>query len=485
MHVSATPVDLRTKLFYGFGSIAYGVKDNGFRALLLIYYNQVVGLPANMVAGAIMIALVIDSVFDPIIGQISDNWHSRWGRRHPFMYAAAIPSALSFLLLWNPPTDWSQMQLLAYLVVTAVIVRTFITLYEIPSAALVSELSSNYDERTSLMSFRYLFFFWGSLAISLITYRVLMVTDATHPIGQLNPASYTRYGWVAATMILLAILISARGTHHWIPRLRAPPPKNNKSWWATLKEMYDTLAHRSFLTVLGAGLCKGMALGISGSLALYLNTFFWQLTASQLAILVLDGFFTAALAAWITPRISKRIGKKTTIIWFLALSFVIGVSPQLLRLAGLYFTNDSPWLVPALFVNGIVFGTFGIGSTILSSAMIADVVEDSELRTGRRSEGLFFSASSLIQKAISGVGVMGSGLILALVAFPQKAKPGHVDQVTLDHLVFASVAVMGALYAVGVLCVCFYRIDRSTHEANLKQLSITTVEPESVAATLP
>src|SRR4249919_1626731 len=90
MHASATPVDLRTKLFYGFGSIAYGVKDNGFRALLLIYYNQVVGLPASMVAGAIMIALVIDSVFDPIIGQISDNWHSRWGRRHPFMYAAAI-----------------------------------------------------------------------------------------------------------------------------------------------------------------------------------------------------------------------------------------------------------------------------------------------------------------------------------------------------------------------------------------------------------
>src|SRR5690349_22901849 len=99
-------VDLRTRLFYGFGSIAYGIKDNGFRALLLIYYNQVVGLPANLVALAIMIALVVDSVFDPIIGQISDTWHSKWGRRHPFMYFAAIPSALSFLLLWNPPMDW-------------------------------------------------------------------------------------------------------------------------------------------------------------------------------------------------------------------------------------------------------------------------------------------------------------------------------------------------------------------------------------------
>jgi Na+/melibiose symporter-like transporter len=228
-----------------------------------------------------------------------------------------------------------------------------------------------------------------------------------------------------------------------------------------------------------------MALGISGSLALYLNTFFWQLSAAQLAILVLDGFFTAALAAWLTPRISKRFGKKTTIIWFLILSFVIGVSPQMLRVAGLYFAAGSPWLVPALFMNGIIFGTFGIGSTILASAMIADVVEDSELRTGRRSEGLFFSASSLIQKAISGVGVMGSGLILALVAFPQKAKPGHVEQATLNNLVLTAVAVMGALYAVGVLCIAFYRIDRSKHEANLKQLSATTVEPDAVAATLP
>jgi Na+/melibiose symporter-like transporter len=228
-----------------------------------------------------------------------------------------------------------------------------------------------------------------------------------------------------------------------------------------------------------------MALGISGSLALYLNTFFWQLTAAQLAILVLDGFFTAALAAWITPRVSKRYGKKTTIIWFLVLSFVIGVAPQILRVSGLFFETGSPWLVPALFLNSVIFGTFGIGSTILASAMIADVVEDSELRTGRRSEGLFFSASSLIQKAISGVGVMGSGIILALVDFPQKAKPGHVDQVTLDHLVLAAVAVMGTLYAVGVLCVAFYRIDRSTHEANLKQLSATPLEPESVAATLP
>ena len=86
---------LRTKLFYGFGSVAYGVKDQGFTTLLMLFYNQVVGMPAAWVGSAILVALVVDTMADPIVGQISDNLRSRWGRRHPFMYAAAIPAAIS------------------------------------------------------------------------------------------------------------------------------------------------------------------------------------------------------------------------------------------------------------------------------------------------------------------------------------------------------------------------------------------------------
>jgi glycoside/pentoside/hexuronide:cation symporter, GPH family len=373
--------------------------------------------------------------------------------------------------LWNPPTDWTQGQLVGYLAVTAVIVRTFITLYEIPSAALVSELTTSYDERTSLMSFRYLFFFWGSLALSLLTYRVLMVTSPDHPVGQLNPESYVRYGWVASSLMLIAIIVSAAGTHRWIPLLRQPPPKTNKSVFSVAKDMYHSLAHRSFLMVMGAGLCKGAALGISGSLGLYMNTYFWQLSAPQLAILVLDGFFSALFAAWLTPRVSKRFGKKRTIVWFFALSFIIGVAPQMLRVFGLFFEHGSPWLVPSLFVHGAIFGTLGIGSTILASSMIADCVEDSELRTGRRSEGLFFSASSLINKAISGIGVLGSGIILAYIAFPAKAKPGMVDQAILDNLVLTAVPTSGVLYGIGTICLMLYGIDRSKHEANLQKLA--------------
>src|SRR5574342_201055 len=115
-----------TKIFYGFGSVAFGVKDNGFAFFLLLYYNQVLGLPGAWVGFGIMVALILDGIFDPLVGYVSDHLHSPWGRRHPLMYAAAIPVAASYWLLWNPPSDLSQSGLFVYFLVVAVLVRLFI-----------------------------------------------------------------------------------------------------------------------------------------------------------------------------------------------------------------------------------------------------------------------------------------------------------------------------------------------------------------------
>ena len=213
------PLTYRTKLFYGLGTVAFGVKDNGFSYLLLPFYNQVVGLPAPLVGFAILIAMMFDALVDPIIGQVSDHWRSRWGRRHPFMYAAALPVAVSYLLLWNPP-HWSQEALFFYLIAVAVLIRGFISVYEVPSSALSAELSQGYDERTVLLSYRYFFGWIGGLVLYIITFRFLLVPDAHHPVGQTNPVGFSHYGLLAAAIMLFAILASAAGTHDRIPTLK-------------------------------------------------------------------------------------------------------------------------------------------------------------------------------------------------------------------------------------------------------------------------
>ena len=143
-------VSVGRKVAYGFGSIAYGVKNNGFDYFFLIFYSQVMGVSAYLVSLALLIALVIDALSDPLIGYMSDNTRSRWGRRHPFMYAAALPVAVAYYFVWNPPSGLEGDALFPYIVTVAVLVRTLITLYEIPSSSLVAEMSDDYDERTTI-----------------------------------------------------------------------------------------------------------------------------------------------------------------------------------------------------------------------------------------------------------------------------------------------------------------------------------------------
>jgi GPH family glycoside/pentoside/hexuronide:cation symporter len=475
----AITLDVGAKISYGFGSIAVGVKDAGFKSLLLIYYNQVVGLPAARVAFAIMVALVIEAVLDPIIGYVSDNWRSRFGRRHPFMYASALPSALTFLLLWFPPLGWSDDALLVYLIVSAVILRSCIAFYEIPSVSLVSELTSDYDARTSLMSYRYYFFFTGGLILSLLTFRVFLQPDAEYPVGQLNPNGYHKYAFVACSVMLVSILIAAIGTHKYIPKLRKAPERDRMTLLGSVREMVETLSNKSFLMITIAGLCKSCTIGISGALNLFLFTYFYELSSSQIAVLQLDSLFSAILAAWLTGRMSRRFGKKAVCMVFYVGAFIVGITPLLLRHYGLLWDNHSVELVPTLFLQGIIFSFMGMSSTILAQSMIADVAEEVERKTGRRNEGVLFSFGSLISKAISGTGVFGAGLILTYVGFPEKAKPGEIPFEMLDQLALTYIPVAAGLYAVGLFCLSRYRITRETHEANLAALK--GASPSAVA----
>src|SRR5215469_17022674 len=206
------PLTLNTNILYGVGSIAFGVHDATLSSVLLLFFNQVMGLPATWVAGAMMITLIIDAICDPLIGEWSDHTRSRWGRRHPFMYASAVPAAVAFYFLFDPPLGWSQSHLLIYMTVMLVTVRVLLSLYEIPSSALGPELTLDYDQRTSLMSWRFFFITLGGAGMSVLALQVFLRKDATHPLGLLNPAGYRAVGIAAGIAIFLSIIISCVGT---------------------------------------------------------------------------------------------------------------------------------------------------------------------------------------------------------------------------------------------------------------------------------
>jgi glycoside/pentoside/hexuronide:cation symporter, GPH family len=473
---SSGKLSVPTKLFYGLGTVAFGVKDQGFSYLLLIFYNQVVGLPSATVGLAIMIALLVDSLLDPIMGQISDNWHSRWGRRHPFMYAAALPVALSYLLLWSPPA-WSPQWLFYYLIGVAVVIRTFITMYEIPSSALAPELTSDYDERTKVLSYRQFFGWLGGLVMTILALQVFLRPDATHPVGQLNPAGYQAYAHAAAAVMFAAIMISSLGTHRCIPQFRVPPVRK-VTLGQTASEMIESLGHRSFLFVMAAGFFNAMVFGLTLSLSLYLSTYFWLLSSGQISLLAAANFISAALAFAFAAPLARRLGKKRATMLTQVFAFAIAAMPICLRFLNLFPTDGSAALVPSLFLQTTLSTAFAIASAILISSMLADVVEDSEVRTGRRSEGLFFAAAAFVAKATSGVGIFASSMILLAISFPQAARPAEVNPDIIRDLGVVYLIVLALLYAAAMLCISFYGITREDHAENLRKLAMAAARVE-------
>lgn len=459
-----------TKLGYGLGSVAFGVKDAGFNAFLILFYNQVMGMPASLVGGAVLLALVIDAFVDPLIGQWSDNLRTRWGRRHPLMYASALPVAVSYGLLWNPPRGLAPAALFFYLVATAVVVRSFIALYEIPSAALLPELSRDYDERTSAASYRGLCNFLGGYGMTVVTYLFLLRPTTRYPVGQLNPAGYSAYGLVASLVMLTSILLSALATHHRIPSFHQPPDRSNGGLSQVVREMRLTLSNRSFASLLAAGIFFSVGGGLAAGLKIYFDTYFWELRSAQIAMVALAGAVGAILAMRAAPAIGGRLGKKPSAIVLLLLGLFFYVLPIVLRLLGLFPENSSPLLVPLLFLCLAAAAATGISSAILMTSMISDVVEDNEIRTGRRSEGLLFSTSSFIQKAVSGTGLFMSGVILTAVNFPQSGSQRAVPHSAAVHLAWAYLPVLTVCYVVAMGFVGTYKLTRETHELNLARL---------------
>ncbi len=463
---------LGTKLAYGLGSVAYGIKDNGFATLLLLFYNQVIGLRADLVGLAILVALVIDAFVDPIIGQLSDHTQSRWGRRHPFMYAAAIPVGLLYLLLWNPPLG-SQTLTLVYLTVVAILVRTAISCYEVPSAALAPELTGDYHERTSVLGYRYLFGWTGSMIMLVITFAVLLRPTTRYPVGQLNPAGYRSYAIIAALIMTLAILASALFTHREIKFLPAASPTQIRLR-DTFTGVVGALRNRAFLMLLISGIFGFTAQGLTFALSTYINTYYWAFPATLVALLACTLLAGVALAFLLASTLSQRLGKRRATVLASVLYPFVSIAPFGLRYVNLMPGNGNAALIPILMVFTAVATAFGVGASILGASMMSDVVEDAQTRTGERTEGLFFAGSFFMQKCVSGLGLYLSGAILTLVGFPLGAAPGKVGPDVLHNLVLTYCCAVTGCTLVGAYFAYLFPLgEKHDHELRLASLAET------------
>ncbi|NBC21742.1 MAG: sugar transporter [Alphaproteobacteria bacterium] len=471
--VAVPPPTIWTKLAYGFGSVAYGVKNGAFDYFLLIFYSQVIGLDARLVGLAILIALIVDALSDPIVGYWSDNLRSPWGRRHPFMYASALPVALSFFMLWNPPEGASQQTLFWFVLGFAILIRTLITLYETPSSALTPDLTSDYNQRSSLYSYRYFFGWTGGNAMTVLMFFFLFPAFATEaiPDGMFNREAYELYGIIASCAIFVAILVSAVGTHARIVHLKPPPPPRRMSIGRVFGEIFETLAERSFIALFIGALFGAVASGLAAGLSFYFLTYFWGFSEVERGLVLFGTFIAAAIGFILAPIVTRTIDKKRGAMIIGLIAFLGAPMPIALRLFDLLPPNGTAFIFWFVVITNIIDVGLIICFQILFSSMVADLVEQSELKTGRRSEGVFTAAVTFVRKAVQGFGVLAASMVLALAQFPTGADTNAVPEEAIWRLGAFYVPAILFLWMAMMAVISTYRIDRATHEDNLRRLS--------------
>ncbi len=472
------PLPQRLKLVHGFGAVAFGVKDSGFSFFLLIFYNQALGMDPGMVSLALALALVIDAFVDPLLGNLSDRTWSRWGRRLPWLYAAPIPLAFAWVLLWHPPGGGTPgfLELLAI----AVSVRVLLSACEVPSVSLLPEITADYDERTTLFRYRYLFGWCGGLVMMFLAYFVFMPGAE----GLLQPDGYLWFGLVGAMLMVVSVLGSALGQHRLVagyPVSKAPP----FTWRGAFGEIVDAFSEKAFLIFAAGALAAYISQGLTFSLTNYLNIFVWRFDTAELRFFPIILFLSVILMFFIVGPMHRRWGKPRSAVIGALGSLSVILVPFGLYLADLWPTVGTP-LSAALFYGFLlVSNTLGVVVMISGSSMIAEIVEAYQERTGRRAEGSFYSGNWFVQKCATGGGILLGGQVIALSNLPARASPDAVSQEVVTQIILlycGSITVLGliAAYWLGR-----FPIDRAQHEARLAALDAAARADVDAAVTPP
>ncbi len=461
------PLSSGVKLNFGIGQIAEGLKTCVFATFLLFYYNQVLGLSGDLAGIAIFIALVFDAVTDPVAGSVSDRWQSPRGRRHPFMYASAIPLGVSFALLFSPlgaVVEGGQMGLFFWMLVFTVATRASMTLYHVPHMAVGAELSEDYDERTVLVALRHFFGAVGFLLAYVFGYGVFFAPTDEFVNGQLNAAAYPPYALTLGIMMMVSIFVTAFGTRSRIPYMpKARETEERVKVTDVFVEAYEAMRNPSFRWIMFGFIVVIAGWGMAGVTGLYVYTFFWELDRFQILFVSVVGPVGSMLGYLFSRVYYAWLDKKNAMIWAGLFWMVVHSMPIVLYLLGLAPESGS-WGT-ALFLGLFgALGGIGVGQVVVGiGTTMADIADENELTTGRRQEGVFFGASAFANKCSAGLGTLFAGFVLEWIEWPVGSAIRTAADIPADTLLQLAVIwgpVIGLVAIPGALCFRGYRLDR-------------------------
>ena len=454
-------IGIPTKIAFGIGASGEAATNWIFNALVFFYYNQILGLSGTLTAAAVTIGIASDAVTDPLIGSISDRWRSKLGRRHPFMFAAPLPLVVCIYLMFNPPAEFTGFALFGWFAGFTVLMRVCSTLFAVPHLAMGAELTDDYIERTRVMAYNNVFTYIGVIVMHVVVwFGIFPVFDN----GRMTQVAYMPVVLFCTSLIVLCMLGSAFATRGQIARMK-PVPEDLPpfSLRQLMVEMLSAMRNRNYAYLLFGLFFLSMTIGTHETLALYMGTFYWEFTDQQIGWLILSNVIGYAVGFFAAASVHQIFEKRWAIVASAAGLSVFWSTAVTLRLFDLAPANTTWTLVAFIIFWGMFSSACGSILNISVMSALADIADDHERNTGRRQEGIFYSARTFFAKVTNGIGHVVAGVALDVIEFPRGVPASEIapEKIYALGIIDGPFAMVWGLIAAVIYS--GYRIDKAYH----------------------
>jgi GPH family glycoside/pentoside/hexuronide:cation symporter len=435
-----------TKFIYGSGDLGFSLTSTIIGAYFAIFLIDVVGIAPRIAAAAIFIGRTWDYVNDPLFGHLTDRTRTRWGRRRPFILFGAAPFALVFMLMWYRPPFQADLTLAIYYAFIYVLYDAAATLVYMPYFALTPELTSDYDERTSLTSIRAFF----SIVGSLIAFTVpLMIVGSFSPQNSGRVLSMGIIFGIISALPLILVFLGTRERAEYMVQKQPSLRQSIRAAWG----------NKPFIFGLVIFLFTWVSVDILQAILLFFIKYVVVMESnSDLIMATIFIVAIIALPAWVW--ISRRWNKRNAYIAGIAFWAVVQ-----LGLGSLAPNTPMVWILSLCVLAGI-----GISAAhVLPWSMIPDAIEWGEWQTGERHEGMFYSLITLAQKVASSAAIPLALLVLDATGYIPNSIIQPASAIQGIRLVTGPIPAV--LLCMGILFALLYPLTRERYNQITRELA--------------
>lgn len=441
-----TKISVAKKLFYGVGEFADACLYTVFYVYFLFFLTDVAKIDPALAGTISTVGILWDAITDPIIGSWSDGTKFKSGRRRPFMIAFAIPLGVSAWLLFSVFNLEPTMSKFYYLVMVIVFFTTY-TGYFVPYSALAAEMTPDYDERTSIQSYKGVFISIGSVVGASVP--MLLVESFSKATGSVSSG----WSWMAATLGILStitILISWVGTKN--TELKQATPNERETNLSFLERYKIIFSNRPYRYVIGMYLTVVMGNTLSGAIIVYFCLYYLGLDMATLSLYFACFTGGGILFASLVNVVTRKLGKRRSYMLFISFWCVLFCALFLIR----------PGYTMLLLFMGFLGSIGWIAMWIITWSMISDVTEVDEWKSGQRREGLYFGFAQFIQKGGAALTMAISGLILSTYGYAPNVEQSaqSILGIRLGVSIYSAIPVL-----ISVIICFFYPLSETKHKA--------------------